>query len=322
MGGRATQQALFPDNTYGVDSGGDPRAIPDLTFEKFREFHSKYYHPSNARVYFYGDDDPLTRLELLDEYLRDFDQIDVDSTINYQKLIHEEKKVEIPYPVQEGTQAKHMVTVNWLLNDKPMSSDEQLAVGILDSLMLGRSSSPLRKRLIESGFGESVTGGGLSDELLQATFSVGLKGVKKDDMPKAEKLIEEEINRLAVDGFDEGDINAAVNSLEFSLREFNTGSFPKGLSVMLGMLNQWIYDRDPADGIRFEGALQKLKSDIKSGKPVFQDLLKKYLVSNKHKVIVQMNPDTSLEKVNQDWEENILKSAKDAMTPEDIEGII
>ena len=57
-----------------------------------------------------------------------------------------------------------MVTVNWLLNEEPMDAEEQLAVGVMDSLMLGRSSSPLRKRLTESGLGESVTGGGLSDD--------------------------------------------------------------------------------------------------------------------------------------------------------------
>ncbi len=34
MNARATQHALFPDNTYADDSGGDPAAIPDLTFEE------------------------------------------------------------------------------------------------------------------------------------------------------------------------------------------------------------------------------------------------------------------------------------------------
>ena len=43
----------------GVDSGGNPKNIPDLTFEQFKGFHSSYYHPSNSRVYFYGDDDPM-----------------------------------------------------------------------------------------------------------------------------------------------------------------------------------------------------------------------------------------------------------------------
>ncbi|KAL0365416.1 UNVERIFIED_CONTAM: Presequence protease 2, chloroplastic/mitochondrial [Sesamum angustifolium] len=57
--------ALCPDNTYGVDSGGDPQVIPKLTFEEFKEFHRKYYHPSNARIWFYGDDDPNERLRIL-----------------------------------------------------------------------------------------------------------------------------------------------------------------------------------------------------------------------------------------------------------------
>lgn len=62
---RYTQQALFPDNTYGVDSGGDPSVIPDLTFAEFQDFHRKFYHPSNARIWFYGDDPLDKRLEIL-----------------------------------------------------------------------------------------------------------------------------------------------------------------------------------------------------------------------------------------------------------------
>lgn len=54
--GKVEIENLFPDNTYGVDSGGDPKVIPDLTFKQFKEFHEQNYHPSNARVYFYGDD--------------------------------------------------------------------------------------------------------------------------------------------------------------------------------------------------------------------------------------------------------------------------
>lgn len=319
---RATQQALFPDNTYGVDSGGDPRVIPNLDFKQFKDFHSKYYHPSNARVYFYGDDDPSKRLELLDEYLSEFSKIDVDSTVKYQPKIEEERRLDVPFPVQEGTPAKHMVTVNWLLNDKPLSPEEELALNVLDSLMFGRSSSPLRKKLIESGLGEGLAGTGLSDQLLQATFAAGLKGVKPEDVSKVEDLVHEEIARLAEEGFDEGDIQAAINTLEFERREYNTGSIPKGLMMMIKMLDRWNYDQDPTDGVRFEKALQKLKDDIAAGTPIFQDLLKKYLVANKHKVTVEMKPDTELEKANQEWEESVLSKAKEEMSPGDIEDVI
>ena len=41
-----------------------------------------------------------------------------------------------------------------------------------------------RNRTTYYQLGESVTGGGLSDELLQATYGVGLKGVKKENVDK------------------------------------------------------------------------------------------------------------------------------------------
>ena len=60
----AADEALWPANAYGRSSGGDPLAIPGLTFEAFAAFHAQLYHPSNARLFFFGDDDPLRRLEM------------------------------------------------------------------------------------------------------------------------------------------------------------------------------------------------------------------------------------------------------------------
>jgi presequence protease len=220
--GRAVQQALFPSNTYGVDSGGDPQAIPTLSFEQFRTFHSNYYHPSNSRIFFYGDDDPYQRLELLDEYLSEFDRKVVDSRIQYQpKLNSDLGRVTVPFPLAPGTEPKHMVSVNWMLNDHALSTEEMLAIGVLDYLLLGTSTSSLRKVLVESNLGESVIGGGISDELLQATFSAGLKGVKKEDVKKVEDLVQATLARIAEEGFEADAIEAAMNTIEFRLRKFH-----------------------------------------------------------------------------------------------------
>lgn len=251
---RASQQALFPLNTYGVDSGGDPKSIPMLTFDQFKAFHKAHYHPSNSRIFFYGNDDPAVRLSLLDEYLRDFDKAEVTSQVEYQlKLssVDALRKVRVSFPVDPAADAKHMISVNWLLNDKPLSAKVTLALKVLDSLLLGTATSVLRKALTESSLGESVVGGGLSDELLQSTFSVGLKGVLEKDVEDVERLVVATLQGLVATGFDDGDIQAAMNTFEFDLRkdvilsgrvevllvctgEFNTGSYPKGLSVMLG----------------------------------------------------------------------------------------
>jgi len=95
--GRESQRSLFPDNTYGVDSGGDPRVIPDLSFDDFVDFHRTKYSPSNSRIFFYGDDDVEKRLELLDEYLSEFEDTgSADKTaIEWQKKTFTSPKREV-----------------------------------------------------------------------------------------------------------------------------------------------------------------------------------------------------------------------------------
>lgn len=228
---------------------GDPLKIPDLTFDQFKAFHSDYYHPCNSRVFFYGNDDPMKRLNLLDEYLQDFDAKDVNSNVQFQPKFTEPRRLEVKFPISPNTEVKHMITVNWLLNEEHLSTKDMFALNVLDSLMLGTSAAPLRKTLTESQLGESVTGGGLSDELLQATFSAGMKGVKPENVKKVEDLVLATLEKLSMEGFDQAAVDAAMNTFEFRMREFNTGSFPKGLSVMLGMMSQWIYDKNPVDGV-------------------------------------------------------------------------
>lgn len=317
--GTAVQNALFPDNTYRVDSGGDPRVIPSLTFDQFKSFHASYYHPANSRLYFYGDDDPLKRLELMDEYLSEFDAVSVQSQIAPQPLNLTPKKLTLPFPISPEQPPKHITTVNWLLNEAPLSPVESMALTVLDHLLMGTSASVLRKVLTESGLGESVTGGGLSDELRQATFGVGLKGVKKENVEKVEELVLSTLRQVSESGFDAEAVRASINSVEFRLREFNTGSFPRGLSLMLGMLNHWLYERGPFDGVRFEEALSTLKKDLADGQPVFQNLLKRLLVDNVHRVTVDMTPDTTLEAKMEEEEANRLAEIKAAMSPEQLQ---
>lgn len=320
--GRESQRSLFPDNTYGVDSGGDPRVIPNLSFEDFTDFHKTKYDPSNSRIFFYGDDDVSKRLEILDEYLSDFtDKGTASSTkIEWQKKTFTSPKREThPYPTTPDQPQTHMVNVNWLLNDEALSEDELLALNVLDHLLLSTPSSVLRKTLMESGLGDSITGGGLSDELLQATFSIGLKGIAKDDVSKVEELIHETLAKVTLEGFEDDAIAASMNSIEFQLREFNTGSFPRGLSLMLGSMSNWIYERDPTSNIKFEAALAKLKADLdERGDKVFTELLNKFLIKNTHRSTIEMTPDTTLEAKQVEEEKKVLKEIKAKMTDSEV----
>eukprot|EP00527_Entomoneis_sp_CCMP2396_P000592 CAMPEP_0198148766 /NCGR_PEP_ID=MMETSP1443-20131203/43178_1 /TAXON_ID=186043 /ORGANISM="Entomoneis sp., Strain CCMP2396" /LENGTH=1093 /DNA_ID=CAMNT_0043813555 /DNA_START=191 /DNA_END=3472 /DNA_ORIENTATION=+ len=326
---RASQRSIFPDNTYGVDSGGDPRNIPDLSFEQFAEFHQRFYHPANSRIYFSGDDDVYDRLEIMDEYLKDFDFSPIStekSQIKWQAKTFTEPRKEIEYyPVGSNSEQepKHMINVNWLLNDESMSLSEELVWGILDHLLMGTTSSKLRKALMESGLGEAVTGGGLSDELLQATFSVGLKGVPAEKTAEVEKLIEDTLLEVAKNGFEADDIASSLNTIEFQMREFNTGSFPKGLMLMLGSMSKWLYGKSPTEGLKFEKPLAQLKKQIdESGSQVFQDAVQKYLVANTHRSTVELAPSKTMEEEQLNEEKDRLAALKQKLGDKDLEEII
>ena len=96
---RFSQRELFPDIPYSYDSGGDPSVIPQLTYEQFSNFHSTYYHPSNAFIYFYGDDDPSERLRILDAILSGFSKVQVEADVPLQAPFAAPKRSEHFYGV-------------------------------------------------------------------------------------------------------------------------------------------------------------------------------------------------------------------------------
>lgn len=175
----------------------------------------------------------LCRTEYLD--LFDASTASNESKVKPQKLFSEPVRVVEKYPAGDGgdLKKKHMVCLNWLLSDEPLDLETELSLGFLDHLMLGTPAAPLRRILLESGLGDAIIGGGIEDELLQPQFSIGLKGVSEDDLPKVEELIMKTLKNLSEEGFEPDAVEASMNTIEFSLRENNTGSFPRGLSLML-----------------------------------------------------------------------------------------
>ncbi|KAK3254691.1 Homeobox protein PKNOX1, partial [Cymbomonas tetramitiformis] len=165
--------------------------------------------------------------------------------------------------------------------------------GFLDYLLLGTPAAPLRQVLEESGLGEAVVGGGLEDELRQPTFCIGLKGVSEENVPKVEELIMAELKRLSEEGFSDDAVEAAVNTIEFSMRENNTGRFPRGLSLMLRSMSSWLYEGDAFEPMKFSEPLAKLKERL-AKEDVFKSLIKKVFLENTHKVTLELQPDTGL----------------------------
>ena len=349
-----SQRALFPDTCYGLDSGGDPERIPDLTFAQFMDFHARYYHPSNSYAFFSGDDDPEKRLALLDEVFSQFDpalEAAATSAIALQAPFAAPRRATHPYAADESgegddahepgeARARAMCTVNFGLPEpagNPADADANpdagpdlsLGLSVLEHVLIGLPSSPLRKALVDSGLGEDLTGGGLETDLRQMAFSVGLKGMTltstEDAEAKAaqvEDLVLSTLRGLADSGLHADDIEAAMNSVEFDLRENNTGSYPRGLAVFFEALSTWLYGADPLMLLPFEGPLKRLKARLAAGEKVLEDLIRSQFLNNPHRALVTLVPDPALSAAREAAEQARLDAVRAALSPTDLERLV
>lgn len=329
---RLRQRSLFPDLPhYSLDSGGDPKVIPQLTFDQFKNFYNQRYYPGNARIYFWGSDDVTRRLDFVDEYLGKLPQREgIDTTIGFQKHLPEPRLVEESYPASANNMEDY-VSVNWVLDavregEDPLilTSSDRMALQLLSHLLVGTTASPLYKALTESGLGKSMIGGGVSLDLKHAVFSVGLKGIpQKPEMVGAvQDVILNCLKSLADEDFSEDAIAASLNTIEFTLRELNTGTFPKGLAILLDMATESNYERDPVASLAFEDALTDIKDRLKAGEPVFQNLIKRYFLENTHRVTVKLVADSEMEAREAAQEAEKLSAVQKALTPEAVEQIV
>ncbi|MFH1481481.1 MAG: insulinase family protein [Pseudomonadota bacterium] len=318
-----SRQSLFPDSPYGFESGGDPRRIPDLSFEQFVEFHRRYYHPSNARIYFYGDDDPEYRLKMVNDYLKGFERCPTDSIIPLQKPFDRPRHLIRSFAAgeDENNASKGMVTMNWLLGETK-DREYNFAFHILGYILLGMPGSPLRKALIESRLGEDLAGAGLEGELRQMYFSTGLRGIDLKDADKIVNLILDTLSTLAREGIDPHTIEAAMNTIEFTLRENNTGDFPRGLLLLLRGLTTWLYDEDPLALVAFEAPIETIKSRITENRAFFSEMIDHYLLKNSHRTTLVLKPDHELVKREALAEKEKLDRIRTAMNSKDLEDII
>lgn len=320
--GQVGQTALLPDTPYAYDSGGDPAYIPDLTYEDFVQFHRDYYHPSQARVYFYGDDDPAERLRLIDAFIAEFERNEVDTTLPRQPRFGAPRSVRHNYDAGEAGEDsnKALLTISWLLNEVT-DTETILALQILEHILIDTPASPLRKALIDSGLGEDLTGGGLDPYKREATFTTGLKGIRSEDSAAVEQLILQTLQELVAHSIDRATIDASMNTVEFTLREKNTGQFPRGLVAMIQALPAWIHGGDPMAPIAFELPLQRVKDGLAANPRFFEEMIRKHFIENAHRVTTLLEPDPQAGAERAKAEEDRLAATQARLAEADLQRI-
>ncbi|RKJ42557.1 insulinase family protein, partial [bacterium 1XD42-8] len=179
---REILNSLFPDTVYGVESGGDPDYIPDLTYEQFLDFHKKYYHPSNSYLYLYGNMNMAEKLDWIDkEYFRKFEKIEVDFGISLQKPFEQRQEVVKQYSItQEESEKDNTYMAYTTVIDTSLNKELYLAFQILEYALLAAPGAPLKQALLDNKIGKDVMST-YENGIYQPFLSVIVKNANKED---------------------------------------------------------------------------------------------------------------------------------------------
>ena len=313
-----TNKILFPDNTYGVSSGGYPAAISGLDYEYFKSFHKKFYDPSNSYTLLYGNADLDKELQFIDaEYFSNYEKPEGNIEINLQKPFEAKKYAEKPYAVPEGSSTKDntYLSLNIVTG---LNTDQELSysLDILREAIVNHESAPIRLALQEAGIGKDVRA--FVNNSKQNVFTIRVQNANPEDKDKFEKIIYETLQKVSDEGVDKSTIEGILNRIEFNMREGNTPQ--KGMMYIMRSYPTWFFAEDPFLGLEFEKPLAAVKEGINNG--LLEKVIKEQLIENPHALLMVLKPQPGLEKEITANTKKELAEYKASLSKEELEQLI
>ena len=304
---------LFPDTAYGHESGGNPRAIPTLTYEAFLDAHARHYALANSYTILYGDLDVDRELAFIDERFRDAATREAGAP----------NPLEAQAPVLPARREARMATapsnscigLSYVLGTAA-DRVRVLAVDVLLDALCGSNEAPLKRAVLDAGLADDFSAM-LVDGVLQPQAMLVLRGLREGAGERFRRLVEDTCRKLAETGIPRDKLEASLAQAEFNLREGDFGGYPDGIALSMLAMSSWLYDDDrPLDYLRYEDALAELKAGLDDG--YFERLLRELVCESAHSAEVEIVP---VEEGNAADEAAELERLRATMSEKDVEAV-
>ncbi len=287
---------LFPTSTYHYNSGGDPRHIPDLSYEQLQAFYRSHYHPSNAIFMTFGNIEASAHQSVFEEHaLRHFGKLAERIQVQPEQRLSRPLRVRDSYVFDENDATDHKthLVMGWMLGE---SSDLQqlLEAQLLSSVLLDNSASPLQHALETTELGRAPSPlCGLEDSMRELVFCCGIEGSEAEHADALEAMVLAVIEQVAREGVSQERLEAVLHQLELHQREITGDGYPYGLQLILQALGCATHYSDPIAVLNLEPVIAGLQEKIRDPDYIRQ-LARQLLLDNPHRVTLVMTPDTEL----------------------------
>lgn len=296
----AVGAALFPDTAYAFESGGDPRAIPDLTYEEFLDTHARHYNLANSYLTLYGDFADVRReLAFLDErYLSQENA--AGRRIAAERAAGASPAALAPNPLamQEPTVCDYkrvemqttpenaLVGMGYVIG-QALDTFRTVAADVLFDAILGSNEAPVKKAIIAAGLGGNVTSY-TSSACQQPYELIILQNARPQAAQEFRNVIEDTCRDLVEHGVPRDRLEAVISSNEYALRQRDYG-MSDGVVLACEALSTWLYDDDAAtDALKYADTYAALREALDG--PFFEDLLRELVLESNHCALVELVP--------------------------------
>jgi len=290
---------LYNSSTYKHNSGGNPENIIDLTHDYLVDFHRKYYHPSNATFFTFGNLNPTEIQEFINKnVLQSFEPSNEIISVKNEERISEPKIVTEFYNPMPEDEHNHHVVLSWLLGESH-NPVELLESYLVSNILLDNSASPLRKVLENTDLGKSLSPlTGLEADHKELVFAAGLEGVDADSQLKVEELILNCLKNVVSNGISKELIQSSLHQLEIKQREITGSGMPYGLQIMLSCLPACLHNDDPLKVLDLDSSFDVIKDNLNKENYI-EKLIEEKIINNSHRVNYCLAPDIEFNSKNE-----------------------
>ncbi|MDR0477788.1 MAG: insulinase family protein, partial [Desulfobulbaceae bacterium] len=314
-------RGLMPGSTYAHESGGDPKSIPDLSYEAFVDFHRRHYHPSNAMFFVYGDADLAEELSFLhNNFLAAFAenagicQVTVGTGLKNPVFLND------TYAVQAADTADKTYLAVGSMVGTVLERRENTALHILSAILYNSDASPLKNAIIQSGLCKDFGGLYLSSSSFATVMLTYLIGSEAEHRDAFLGLYQKTLRGMAENGLDRGLLVSELNRFEFSLREENSKA-QRGLDLIGKAMCALKYGADLFTSLTSEELLRKLRRAALEER-YFEKLITERLLDQPATAILTLSPDAAKQTSTQSEENARLAAHAAALSAREGQALI
>ena len=311
------RKLLYPNSTDSFITGGKPEDILNVTWQSVKDYHKKYYQPSNMVIYLYGNLDINRFLKYFDEeFLSKYERTETDLSDKYYENWEGFRQQTAEFPVTKDTQTNNSSIFSYAFAVNGASPDNYNDLRVINNY-LSQESSWLSRTLKER-FPNANFSCFCNNLCRRPYYTFEVQNINEEDKEELKKIFEEAVKQLCEEKIDKKYIEIFAN--HFKMTTILDEENPDGITDLRSAGILWSVSDDPVNFISYRNDLFKLAKN--STPDSVLATARKFLLNPKQSVVLVTKPVAGLSEKHAEENAKYFADKKAKMSAREIAALV